>query len=196
MMQRRWQVLVTFIMLAVVAGCATNPSSADSAVPTVPTTPTRFVQLPMIAGWHENDRVHYITTDVSDRQMAEKLGANFVPRLALTVPEGPPTPGRRSALERIYLFTNFNQGNIVPSVPSPVGPASSDKIYSPLWRVVQVTWLGGSTPAELRAEEAVLAAEEKGWVRLKITDVVVNCPIVHSAKGGRLPGATTIGDIR
>ena len=122
MMQRRWQVPVTFIMLAVVAGCATNPSSADSAVPTAPTTPTRFVQLPMIAGWHENERVHYITTDVSDRQMAEKLGANYVPRLALTVPEGPPTPGRRSALERIYLFTNFNQGNIVPSVPSPVGP--------------------------------------------------------------------------
>ena len=195
MMQRRWHVPATLIMLAVVAGCATDASSPVSAVPT---TPARFVQLPMIAGWHDNQRVHYITTDVSDRQMAEKLGANYVPRLALTVPEGPPTPGRRSALERIYLVTNFNQGNIVPSAPSPVGPGSGDKIYSPLWRVVQVTWLAGtgSTPSELRAEEAVLAAEEKGWVRLNITDVIVNCPIVHSASGGLLPGATTIGDTR
>lgn len=178
---------------AVLTGCAATTSFSVSAVPT---TPTRFVQLPMIAGWYENERVHYVTTDVSDRQMAEKLGANFVPRLALAVPEVPATPGRRSVLERIYLFTNFTQGNIVPSAPSPVGPGSSDKSYSPLWRVVQVTWLSGATPSELRAEEAVLVAEGKGWVRLNMTDIVVNCPVVHSASGGLLPGATVIGDTR
>ena len=187
------RVPIIFTAAAVLAGCAASPSFPVSPVPT---TPTRFVQLPMIAGWHENERVHYVTTDVSDRQMAEKLGANFVPRLALAVPEGPAAPGRRSVLERIYLFTNFTQGNIVPSAPSPVGPGSSDKTYSPLWRVVQVTWLSGSTPSELRAEEAVLAAEGKGWVRLNITDIVVNCPVVHSASGGLLPGATVIGDTR
>jgi hypothetical protein len=193
MTQLQSQVSLVVAAMVILAGCASNPSSPVSPVPSAP---TRFVQLPLIAGWHDNERVHYITTDVSDRQMAEKLGANFVPRLALAVPEGPPVPGRRSTVERIYLFTNFNQGNIVPSAPTPVGPGSSDKAYSPLWRVVQVTWLSGATPTELRAEEAVLAAEEKGWVRLNVTDIVVNCPIVHSASGGTLPGATAIGDTR
>ena len=85
-------------------------------------------------------------------------------------------------------MTNFQQPSIFASAPRPVGPASSDTAYSPLWQMVKVIWQPGRSPRELRAEEAVLDASETGDVRLEPTPVVLNCPIVQRPGQGALPG--------
>ena len=109
--------------------------------------------------------------------------------LAATVPADNAPPGFRHALERVYHFTDGAQINVFPSVPTPVGPASTDRAYSPLWRMVEVAWLPGATRRVLTSEEAVLDAVERGQLSLRITRVVVNCAVVSDANGGLLPGA-------
>ena len=177
---------VGMALAAALVGCAALTPTGDK-------NQSGFVQLPLIGGWHEGHRVHYITTDASDRDFAAKKAANFAPRLASTLPDSPQRPGERNALERIYAVTNFEQGNVLPSAPVPGGSGNTDKAYSPLWRMFKVTWQSGSVPVTLRSEEEVLAAAERGLLTIEPTDVVVNCPVVYSERGGLIPGATLVG---
>lgn len=146
------------------------------------------VQLPVLKGWFEGEAVLYVTTDISHADVAAAKGANFAPRLALALPAGPPQPGRRSSVDKVYSVTNFQQPSVFASAPRPVGAASTDTTYSPLWQMVKVTWQPGRGPRELRSEEAVLDAAEKGDVVLEPTPVVLNCPIVQRDGQGGLPG--------
>ncbi|HEY8102542.1 MAG TPA: hypothetical protein VIF82_17520 [Burkholderiaceae bacterium] len=145
------------------------------------------VTFPVVSGWYEGRVVQYITTDVSDQEIAKKKGVNFVPRLADAIPPLPHTPGQRSSVERIYSFTNFKQGGVLPSVPEPTGADSANKNYSPLWQMYTVTWLPDHEPHVLRSEEEVLAAADKGQVNIKQTNIVINCPVIFSEQGGALP---------
>jgi hypothetical protein len=151
--------------------------------------PQATVQLPVLRGWFDGQIVFYVTTDASEAGAARKMKANFAPRLAQALPRGPQTPGQASALDKVYAVTNFEQPSIFASAPDPMGPESRDPAYSPLWRMVTVTWAVGQRPRELRSEEQVLAAAEAGQVVVEPTDVVVNCPIVHRGPGGGLEGA-------
>jgi len=97
-------------------------------------------------------------------------------------------PGQASLVERIYVFPDGSQRNVLPSMPDPVGYASTDKSYSPLWHLHAVAWQAGRTHRELRSEEQILDAVERGDVTLTPLRIVANCPVVYSAKGGLLPG--------
>ena len=164
--------------LAALTGCAHTPA---------PPAPSQ-VQLPVLQGWFDGEPVLYVTTDASHADVAADKGANFAPRLAHALPGGAPEPGRRSSVDKVYAVTNFKQPSVFASAPRPVGAASTDTAYSPLWQMVKVTWQPGRAARELRAEEAVLAAAEKGDVVLEHTPVVLNCPIVQRAAQGSLPG--------
>ncbi len=165
-------------LVATLAGCAHTAAPPGQVL----------VQLPVLTGWFEGETVLYVTTDVSHADVAAAKGANFAPRLAHALPGGAPQPGRPSSVDTVYSVTNFPQPSIFASAPRPVGPSSADVAYSPLWRMVKVTWQPGRAPRELRAEEAVLDAAEKGEVVLEPTPVVLNCPIVQRAGQGALPG--------
>lgn len=165
-------------LLAALAGCMHAPASPGLAL----------VQLPVLKGWYEGEAVLYVTTDVSHADVAAAKGANFAPRLAHALPAGPPQPGRRSSVDKVYAVSNHQQPSIFASAPRPVGAASRDAAYSPLWQMVKVRWQPGRTPRELRSEEAVLDAAEKGDVALEPTPVVLNCPIVQRDGQGVLPG--------
>lgn len=91
-------------------------------------------------------------------------------------------------MDKVYAVTNFKQPSVFASAPRPLGPASKDLAYSPLWQMVKVTWQVGRAPRELRSEEAVLDAAEKGEVVLEPTPVVLNCPIVQRDGQGVPPG--------
>ena len=146
-------------------------------------------QLPLQRGWFEGQVVFYITTDASDANVANDKGANFAPRLANALPDRS-TPGRPSALDKVYAVTNFDQGSVFASAPRPMGYQSREAAYSPLWLMMTVTWKPGITTRPLTSEEDVLDAAEKGLVVLAATGVVVNCPIVHRGAMGGLPGVT------
>lgn len=147
------------------------------------------VSLPLRFAWFEGRQIGYVSTDASDAEAARAMGINHAPRLAATVPPDNAPPGQRHALERVYMFTDGAQINVFPSVPVPVGPASSDRAYSPLWRVVEVAWQPGAERRVLKSEEAVLDAVERGALSMRITRVVVNCAVVSDDNGGVLPGA-------
>jgi hypothetical protein len=140
------------------------------------------VELPLLSGWYDGNVVFYITTDVSQQEMARAAGANYVPRMrhALRTPE----PGQPTAVDRVYKFSNFEQGSVFPSAPQFEGDAGADTEYTPFWVVYQVTWLPGSTPHLLRSEQEIADAEQKKLIRIAATDVVVNCPILFSGKNG------------
>ena len=146
--------------------------------------------IPVLRGWFDGDVVFYITTDVSHADVADAKGANYAPRLADALPAGQPVPGRRSSVDKVYAVTNFKQDSIFASAPYPMGSASRDTAYSPLWQMVKVTWAAGKTPQTLKSEEAVLAAVDSGAVTLEATRVVLNCPIVHRGAKGALPGVS------
>ena len=80
-------------------------------------------------------------------------------------------PGNK--LAPIWVFTNGadGQSNVIDVVPG-------DRGYSPLWRVVMVTWAGDASPRVLRSAAQVKAAAAAGEVTLKRTNTVVNCPVV------------------
>ncbi|MBV8633069.1 MAG: hypothetical protein JO002_01140 [Burkholderiaceae bacterium] len=110
--------------------------------------------------------------------MARAAGVNFAPRLRHAL--RPPEPGQPTALDRVYKFANFDQGSVFPSAPQPEGSAD----YTPFWVVYQVTWLPGAAPHLLRSEQEIDDAEQRKLVSVAPTDVVVNCPILFSAKSG------------
>jgi len=167
---------------ALAAGCVGLAPSPPAAAP------ARSVSLPVQQAWFEGRRVDYISTDVSDAAMASMMGINHVPQLAAAAAPAGSLPGTRNATDRVYKFSKDEQIAIFASAPLPAGADNTSRAYSPLWVVVMVDWVAGRTPRGLVSEEAVLAAEEKGDVKLTRTSIVINCPVVRSADGRGLRG--------
>lgn len=178
---RALRLLAFAAFVCLLAACAT-PRGPDTAA---------TVSLPLLQGWYEGASVFYLTTDVSDAQVAQSKGANFAPRLkhALPTSTAGAQAGPRSALDKVYAITNFSQGSVFASAPDPMGHLNRESAYSPLWLMVKVTWHAGQSAYLLKSEEAVLDAAERGRVTLEVTSVVLNCPIVHRGAKGGLPGA-------
>ena len=163
------RVLIAVLALLGLVGCASGPAE---------------VRLPLHRAWVDGRQVEYVTTDISDAAMARQEGVNHVPRLALALGG----PGRPAVTERVYKFVNGEQITVFQSAPLPTGGANADVNYSPLWRMVLVRWLRPDALRELRSEEQVLAAQERGDVALEVTGIVVNCPITRSVDGQALRG--------
>jgi hypothetical protein len=140
------------------------------------------VELPLVRGWFNGKPAFYVSTDASDAGVAKDMGANFVPALANAITAQP------SAVDDIYAVTNFAQSNILPSAPIPAGPGNKSAAYTPLWQVSTITWSAGAKPYTLKSEADVRAAESAKLVTVSKTNIVVNCPIVFTPEGGRLPG--------
>ncbi len=136
---------------------------------------------PIVFCWYKGQPALYIQTDASDPTLAAQQKVNLVPQLtnAVNAPGG--------AVDDIYHVTNYKQGNIIASAPIPTGPKNTDPNYSPLWQVTTVTWNTGATPRVLTSEEDVLGARDNGEVTLTKTNIVVNCPVIYTPQGGKLP---------
>jgi hypothetical protein len=80
-------------------------------------------------------------------------------------------PGNKVA--PIWVFTNGADGqrNVIDVAPG-------DRGYTPLWRVVMVTWADDAGPRVLRSAADVRRAVAAGEATLKQTKTVVNCPVV------------------
>jgi hypothetical protein len=159
-------------------------SSTSAITANAQQTTRQVIELPLVSGWFNGRAVQYVTTDVSDPDVAIEMQANYVPRLVNALAQ----PGKPGAVERIYRVANFAQGSVLPSIPSPAGSGNRDRNYSPLWQVHMVHWVDNVKPHLLKSEEEILDAEEKGQLAITKTDVVVNCPVIF-ADGSHLPGA-------
>jgi len=159
------------------------------------------VSLPLQAGFFNNQTALYITPEVgvdpaapaaivaTAKQIAAAFNANFIPQNFGTLPGS-------SAVDDIFVFTNFVQGNVLASAPKPAGPANADTDYSPLWQISLVTWTAGRAPRALTSAAAITSAVAAGDVTVQKTPIIVECSVVFTPGGGVLPGAriTGIGD--
>lgn len=171
------------LALSFLAGCSALPPSQSS--PRIATE----VTLPLVTAWFEDTLVQYISTDTSDAATAQAKDMNYVPLLANALGKGPGVVPSASVLARIYVFPDGSQRNVLPSLPKPTGYANADTAYSPLWQLYAVAWQPGRARHDLRSENALLDAAERGDITLTATRIVANCPVVYSAQGGLLPGA-------
>jgi len=74
------------------------------------------------------------------------------------IPVYPKPPEQKDVLERVYKFPGAEQDAVFASIPRPLGPASSDVQYSPLWILYTVKILMGKARAPLTSEEQILEA--------------------------------------
>ena len=177
--------LITFTVITGALLATGSPARAqDESAPASAAPPVQTATLPLISCWYKGQVLFYIRIDTSDQPTAEQQGLNYVPQLVNVLTSSP------SAYDDIYTFSNFNQFNVVPSAPYPVGPKNTDTTYQPLWQVSQVAWNPGAKPHTLTSEEEILAASQSGEVTLTKTNVVINCPIVFRPGAGRLPNLT------
>jgi len=170
-------------LMAVAIGASMSACSG----PRSPLTQSAGITLPLLSAWYDGQKVYYVTTDVSDPKVAQIMGANLAPRMSDGLPVYPKPPGERTLIERVYSFTNSPQDKVFSSAPAPIGPASTDKHYSPIWLAVNVTWAPSATQKILTSEEEILEQEDAHMLTLERTDIVLNCPIVGSETGGFLP---------
>ena len=150
------------------------------------------ISMPASAGWYADQRVFYITPDISDAGMGQMTGANFAPRLRDAVPSYPKAPGTLTVLERVYKFPGGEQDAVFASAPAPIGPQSHDTAYSPLWLLFAVKWSATATTRVLTKEAAILTAQENAELSIERTNIVINCPIVATASGEHLPGVVFV----
>ena len=163
-----------------------NTDSNASAVPP-------RVSLPLQVGFFNGATALYITPEVgvdpnapaaiiaAAHQVANGFNSNFIPTNFGTLPNSP-------AVDDIFVFTNFPQGNVLASAPHPAGPANTDTNYSPLWQVSLVAWNSG-TRRVLTSQTDIENAASAGDVTITKTPIIVECSVVFTPGGGLLPGA-------
>ena len=140
--------------------------------------------IPLTMGYADGNPVYYISTEASVKEVAEHLTelsgfrVTYAPALQNTPKE---------SLANIYAFTNGIEGSgAFGFQPQVADSQPSDSDYSPLWSVNSVTWNEDSIPRELKSEEEIMDAMNKGQLTIEETDVIVNCPFIKW-KDGQLP---------
>ena len=151
------------LLVVLLSGCAGSPIT--------------HMNLPVLPGWYNGEQVYYLTTDISDAQMATMMQANYVPRLANALPTAP-GPHPLATYDRVYKFMDNSQASVFPSVPLPLGGDNQSTAYSPLWHVYEVRWLSDTPGGPLHSAEAILQSQEQGLVSLRASGIIVNCPVI------------------
>lgn len=141
------------------------------------------VTIPLTLGFADGNEVFYISTEASDKDLADHL-TNLTGFRVAYAPALARTPA--SALATIYAFTNGIQGSgPLGFQPNVADSQPGDPEYSPLWRINMVEWQEGVTPRELMSEDEIVAAQQAGDVLITPSELVVNCPFVQW-EGGSL----------
>lgn len=160
------------------------------------------VSLPLQVGFFDGGTALYITPEVgvdpnapaaiiaAAKQVATGFNSNFIPQNFGGLPG-------TTAVDDIFVFTNFAQGNVLASAPHPAGPANTDTNYSPLWQVSLVSWNSGRQGRALTSQTDITAAAAAGDITIQRTPIIVECSVVFTPGGGLLPGSRiTKGDER
>jgi hypothetical protein len=157
------------------------------------------VILPLQVGFFNGATALYITPEVgvdpnapaaiiaAAHQIAEGFNSNFIPTNFGTLPNSP-------AVDDIFAFTNFTQGNVLASAPHPAGPANIDTNYSPLWQISLVAWNSGYQARVLKSQAEIENAANAGEVTITKTPIIVECSVIFTPGGGLLPGAKILRD--
>lgn len=175
--------ILGFAMTALVFGLVLTPLSQNQAAAMVDKivaqklTKTNVpVTLPLTKGYVNGFEVFYISTEASDKDLAEQLTKLTGARVAFT-PALEKTPVE--SLANIYAFKNGISGSgPLGFQPNVADSQPGDAKYSPLWKVNVVEWKSEVKPRELKSEADILAAAKRNELTITPTKLVVNCPFV------------------
>jgi hypothetical protein len=159
----------------------TTPDIIQTATaPTVENSTAKFVkstipvQIPMHEGLVNGKIVYYIITDSSNSLVANTISdkQNWKVNVSPVLAHVPST-----SFGNMFVFTNGITGNGTRGYQDDVlSFTPSDKQYSPLSKVVEVSWNVGRGPFILNSIQAILDANMTGKIRLVVTDTIMNTP--------------------
>jgi hypothetical protein len=135
------------------------------------------VTLPLTRGYVSGFEVFYISTEASDKGLADHL-TNFTHSRVSFTPALKNSPAQ--SLGNIYVFANGIKGSgPLGFQPNVADSRPGDSAYSPLWRINNVEWKQGISQSELKSEADILSAQKSGELTITPSDAVVNCPFVQ-----------------
>ncbi len=155
---------------------------------------TSTANLPLQAGYFNHEPALYITPEVgvgaggsgaaaTALTIAQGFNATYVPAAFDTLND------QNEALDDIYVFSNFKQGNVLASAPHPAGAQNTDPNYTPIWQINLVAWNSGFTPRRLTSQQDILTAQKNKEVTVTLAPIIVECSVIYTPSGGLLPGA-------
>lgn len=121
-------------------------------------------------GYYDDHKVLYLSTDTSSKAEAASDHINYSAALSHAL----------GSANLIYLVTNgmdAGHGAVFGSEPG-----ESD--YSPLWQEVRVTWKDPGKAVALGSDNQINSLAKSGKLTLKMTGIVLNCPIIKVMSGG------------
>jgi hypothetical protein len=146
-------------------------------------TAPNFAEIPAGKAYYNGQEIFFSHTEVSDPEVAELL-SGMMNSPVLAVPALAEAP--ESATDEVYVFTNGVAGSGPLKFQADVFPSQpGDPEYTPLRRIVFVTWAEGSQAKELKSETEILDLVGQGSVTLEESDVVVNMPFMAWVGGER-----------
>ena len=177
-----------------------NPAALDSILDRIAAgrQVSPRVSLPLQVGFFSGATALYITPEVgvdpdapaaiiaAAKQVAVGFNSNFIPQNFGVLPGS-------TAVDDIFVFSNFPQGNVLASSPHPAGPGNTDPNYSPLWQVSLVSWNSGRQPRVLTSQTDILDAAAAGDIAIQKTPIIVECSVIFTPGGGLLPGSRISG---
>lgn len=182
--------LLALVVVGLLSACST-PTAAPTAAPTEEMKMDESMAMdmgeapvvPAGLAYSEGQEIRFIHTEASDADVA-KLLSDMMSSPVLHVPALADAP--ESMLAVAYVFKNGVKGmgplGFQPDVFD--NPPGTDG-YSPLRKVVFVTWTDESKARELKSLAEVTEAEKSGEITLEVSPVVVNMPFVTWPGGSR-----------
>ncbi|MEX0855839.1 MAG: hypothetical protein WD018_08780 [Nitrosopumilaceae archaeon] len=135
------------------------------------------VTISLTKGYVKGSEVFYISTEASDKDLADSLTKLTGFRVVYT-PALQKTPA--DALAQIYAFKNGIEGvGPLGFQPNVADSQPGDANYSPIWAVNIVEWNEGVVPRELKSETEILDAQASNELTVTASGLIVNCPFVQ-----------------
>ena len=146
------------------------------------TSAPNFAEIPAGKAFADGEEIFFSHTEVSDASVAEVL-TTMMKSPVLLVPSLAEIPD--SSLAKVYVFKNGVAGSGPLKFQADVFPNQpGDPDYSPLRKIVFVSWTNEGIAEVLKSEEEINARLEEGAIILEETDIVVNMPFM-TWKGGQ-----------
>jgi len=196
-MLKRFMFVTTGTLVAIFLLTACSPAATATPVPepTVAAMPMATEAgmdmssmgeapgVPAGIAYVDGQEIRFMHTEVSDADVADVL-TKMMDSPVLVVPALADAP--ETMLAKVYVFKNGVKGmgplGFQPDVFD--NPPGSEG-YTPLRKIVFVSWKDESQARELKSLADVLEAEKAGEITLEASNVVVNMPFVTWPGGQR-----------
>lgn len=150
-----------------------------------------YVNIPMIDGYYNGEKVWFIHPDVSSAEMSEKL-TRMINYKTLYVPQHNNAVDTEK-LAKLYVFKNgVDHRGVGPWGGGPFGyqidifdSIPGQEGYTSLRMPYTVTWNENAKPRILTSEKDLLESKDLGELVVEPTGIVVNVPMI------RWPGGST-----